>query len=96
MTPQDEIERAVQAQKLLDDPLLNEALKAIKASIFEEWGRCKAGDAKGKEYLWQLLKTCGMFESTLFGYVQTGKIARENLRVSPTAGKLTQLLRRYG
>ena len=79
MTPQDEIERGRQAEELASSPILQEALDAIEAEIVKQWEQCPARDAEGKEALWQLMKTSKKFRSLLLGYVNTGKLAAENL-----------------
>jgi hypothetical protein len=80
MTPIDEQTRGQAAQMLLDNELLRQALDAIEAEVVEQWEKCPARDAEGKEALWQLFKTSKKFRAVLFGYVQTGKLASENLK----------------
>ena len=80
MTPIDEQTRGQAAQMLLDNELLRQALDAIEAEVVEQWEKCPARDAEGKEALWQLFKTSKKFRAVLNGYVQTGKLASENLK----------------
>ena len=79
MTEQDEIERGRQAEELLESPILKTALDAIEAEVVSQWEQCPARDAEGKEALWQLMKTSKKFRSVLMGYVNTGKLAADNL-----------------
>lgn len=65
---------------LLENELLQEALDAIEKEVLEQWIACPARDKDGKEALWQLIKTSRKFRSILEGYIETGKLARENLR----------------
>lgn len=78
--PQADIDRAEHAHRLLQDELLQDALKAIKDEVSRAWIDCPARDKEGKEALWQLAKTADKFESLLKGYVETGKLATANLK----------------
>ena len=72
--------RGQMARELLENELLQDALKAIKDEINKQWLQCPARDHEGKEALWQLAKTADKFEGILAGYVETGKLAADNLR----------------
>lgn len=80
MTPAEEVDRARRAQELLDNELLSAALDAIESEVVEQWAACPARDKEGKEALWQLMKTSQKFRAILRGYVDTGKLATEQLR----------------
>jgi hypothetical protein len=80
MNPQADIDRAERARLLLEDQLLREALDAIKAEVTRAWIDCPQRDKDGKEALWQLAKTADKFEALLTGYIETGKLARANLK----------------
>lgn len=68
------------SQSLLENELLNEALAAIEKEVVEQWAECPARDKEGKEALWQLMKTAQKFRRILTGYVETGKLATEQLK----------------
>jgi hypothetical protein len=68
------------SQSLLENELLVEALDAIDKEVMEQWIACPARDKEGKEALWQLIKTSRKFRDILNGYVQTGKLATEQLK----------------
>ena len=80
MKEHDEIERARLAQEVINNPALSAALDAIEAEVIEQWEKCPARDQEGKEALWQLFKTSKKFRSILTGYINTGKLAAENLK----------------
>jgi len=80
MNPRDDVERGRRAAELLEHPLLVEALAAIEAEVVQQWEQCPARDSEGKECLWQLMKTSKKFRGLLNGYIQSGKLATENLR----------------
>lgn len=68
------------SQSLLENELLGEALDAIEREVIAQWEACPARDAEGKEALWQLYKTSKKFRGLLEGYVQTGKLAADQLK----------------
>lgn len=72
--------RGMRAQELLRDDILLEALDAIEKECVEAWEQCPARDAEGKEMHWQLYKTAKKFRNTLLGYVETGKLASNQLQ----------------
>lgn len=75
-----EQDRGIAARMLLDNELLAEALDAIDREVMEQWIDCPARDKEGKEALWQLIKTSRKFRDLLRGYIDTGKLATEQLR----------------
>ena len=80
MQPIEQQTRGQRAQELLDNELLSETLTAIEAEVIAQWEQCPARDTEGKEALWQLYKTAKKLRATLYGYVQTGKLATENMK----------------
>lgn len=80
MTPEQEMHRGDEARLLLENETLKAALDAIESEVVNQWEQCPARDKDGKEALWQLLKTSKKFRRLLAGYVETGNLARENLK----------------
>ena len=93
MTPEQEAHRGDEAFRLLENDLLKDALNAIESEVVRQWQECPARDKEGKEALWQLMKTAQKFRRILLGHIETGKLARENLR-RHEASRLRSLLRR--
>lgn len=93
MNAQDEQHRGQRAQMLLQDDLLTGALDAIEAEVIARWEQCPARDAEGKEALWQLYKTSKKFRGILVGYVETGKLATEQLKRFEEARGLRRLFK---
>jgi hypothetical protein len=77
---QNDIDRAGNAARLLTDPLLAEALQAIRNEVVRTWVDCPARDQEGKEALWQLARTADKFETLLRGYIESGKLATAELK----------------
>jgi hypothetical protein len=83
MTEQDlraQQDKAAKALSLTENELLNEALSAIDSEVMEQWINCPSRDKEGKEALWQLIKTSRKFRSILTGYIESGKLAAEQLK----------------
>jgi hypothetical protein len=72
--------RGQTATSLLEHELLQEALTAIDKEVMEQWIACPARDKEGKEALWQLIKTSRKFRNILTGYVESGKLATEQMK----------------
>lgn len=75
----DQKTRGAEAQMLLDNQLLQDALSAIDKEVFDQWMACPARDKEGKEALWQLAKTAQKFRGIFTGYIETGKLATDQL-----------------
>lgn len=75
-----QVDKGQTARELLENELLQDALAAIEKEIAAQWLACPARDKEGKEALWQLAKTAEKFRGILTGYVETGKLAAEQLR----------------
>lgn len=87
----DQQHRAAKAQELLDNELLCEALESIEREILDQWVECPARDKDGKEALWQLIKTARKFRGVLQGYVQTGKLAADQLKRFEKESRISRL-----
>ena len=94
MTAIEEQTRAQRAAELLETETLKQALEAIESEVIRQWGECPARDKDGKEALWQLYKTAQKFRNLLSGYVETGKLATENLRHHNEQSKIRRLFGR--
>ena len=79
MDYQDDLNRATQARLLMENQMLQDALKAIESEVVEQWTACPARDTEGKEALWQLMKTAQKFRAILIGHIETGKLATAQL-----------------
>jgi len=80
MTEQDQIQKAEYAQALLDNPTLKKGLEVIKQEILQQWELSPPSDTEQREYLFKLYQAQLHFERLLFGYIQTGKIAKNALK----------------
>lgn len=85
--------RGQRAADILENEVYQEAMKAIHEEVFAQWMACPARDKEGKEALWQLAKTAQKFEALFRGYVETGKLATEQLKRFEKEGLLARLRR---
>jgi hypothetical protein len=75
--------RASQAQRLMDDPLLIEALGNIRAAAIQAWEATPVQDANGsvegpnrqREIAWLTVKVVRRIEAELQSIIDNGKIA---------------------
>lgn len=78
MTP---IERGDRAQKLLDDPTLNDAFKNVEKAIHDAWSACPIRDHEGQHELRLMLKLLSDVRADLELAVSNGKMAAAELRM---------------
>lgn len=86
-----EVDKGRLALSLSENELLNEALDALDREVMEQWIECPARDKEGKEALWQLIKTSRKFRSILTGYIESGKLATEQLKRFEKESKLSRI-----
>lgn len=73
--------RGREAQQLLDNEMLKEALDTLKSAVIEQWKDCPIRDKEGQVLLLQLAKLTDKFESILRGIVETGKLAQHKIDI---------------
>jgi hypothetical protein len=83
---QREIDRAGHAERLLNDELLKEAIQTIRNEIIRQWVATEHKQDKDREGFWMFAKTVDNFELLLRGYIQTGKLAADKLRIEEKRG----------
>lgn len=79
MTRDEEIARAHQAERLLNDPLFQEAFAVVEAEYLDGWRNSPARDTEGRERLWLMLKLLGKVRGHLQTVMETGKLAEKQL-----------------
>ena len=87
MTEHDEIEQGREAEELLSNRILKRALKDCRKEIMDMWEATPARDTDGREWLWKLHQASVRFENVLRGYIDTGKIAKANLKEGKTVAE---------
>lgn len=73
----DEIEqRALRAQALLNDPLMQEAFAAIEADVFRRWVQTRDKEAGEREDLYWLLRAVESLQGEMRRVIERGTAAR--------------------
>jgi hypothetical protein len=72
--------RAVRAEALLDDELLNEAFDTLEKSYIAAWRATTVDDAAGREKLFLAINIVGKVRDHITGVVANGKLARAELK----------------
>ncbi|MBY4947007.1 hypothetical protein K6V92_10290 [Cupriavidus respiraculi] len=75
----DEIARAEQAKRILEDPMVVDAFAAIKRGVVEAWEATDGRDVEAREYLHRFLKAFGRLEAVFVHHIQTGELAQHLL-----------------
>jgi hypothetical protein len=79
MTDQNLSLRGREAQTLLDNPILLEALETMRKATIEQWKATDLRDKEGQLLLLQMAKVTDRFEGILRGIVDTGKLAQRRI-----------------
>ena len=75
-----EVQRGADAQALLDNPLLTEALEAFEKEITDQWKKSPLRDVEGREKLRLMLEASAKFSAYIKAAADTGKLAVEQIR----------------
>jgi hypothetical protein len=73
-------ERASQAQRLLDDPMLAESLKGLEDAYTAAWRATTIEDVSGREKLFLAINVVGKVRDHLTAIVSNGKLAAKELK----------------
>jgi len=77
---QKQVSRGQRAKELLEDPLLQDSLKAIRNKLLHEWENTPLRDVEGREKLFLMLKAHTELEAMLISEIETGKLASQQLK----------------
>lgn len=80
MTPEEALRRAKNAERLFNDPFIQETLDFMEKEIMDFWMAVPVRDIDGREELWRMAKTTRKFRDLLRGTMESGKIAAEQIR----------------
>ena len=80
MTPEEELRRAREAERLFNDATLQETLDVMERDVMEAWITCPVRDTEGREEMWRLIRTTRKFRDLLKGTMESGKLAAEKIR----------------
>jgi hypothetical protein len=80
MDLQKQVSRGQQAKELLENPLLQDSLKAIRNKLDTEWKNSPLRDVEGREKIFFLVKALDELEAMLISEMETGKLASQQLK----------------
>lgn len=80
MSLQEERDRGAKAEKLLKDPILDEAFSLVRNAIIERWEATPMRDRDGAHELKLMLKLLGDVRANLEQAVADGKLAAAELK----------------
>lgn len=79
MTPEEEVQRGLDAERLLREPLLVEAFEKLEKEYTRAWQTSPARDAEGREKLFLTLKCLQKSRAHLTSVLETGVMAKATL-----------------
>jgi hypothetical protein len=80
MTPEEALRRSREAERLMQDPMLKEAMDIMEREVMEAWMSCPIRDLEGREAAWRMAVTTRKFRELLKGTAESGKLAAEQIR----------------
>jgi len=86
-----DINRADRARQIMQDPLLNEALIAIKGDLFNKFCKSKVKEIEEREEIHREMKNIHKIESYLERVMKDGKLGQETLNLLDRAKKIVGL-----
>lgn len=75
-----DINRADTARRIMDDPMVKDALQAIEDGIVEAWKDLPLRDVEGREHMHRMLHAKRKFEAVFAAHLQNGQIAAAELK----------------
>lgn len=75
-----DLRRAAEAQALLNNPLIRQAIDDMKKQIVAKWAMLdEPGQKKHREHLHKFYRVVTAFESSLLAHMQTGQFAMQSI-----------------
>jgi hypothetical protein len=84
---QQDAERAIKAERLLNDDMLKGAFDALEADYLKAWRETKYNDTDGRERLWQAVQIVGKVKSHLQHVVSAGRLAKAEIEQMRQGGR---------
>lgn len=74
-----ELHRGEQAKRIIEDPMVREALDLIRDNLIGAWKKSKVADKEVREEAYRMLHALEEFERYFLTVMQTGKLAEHQL-----------------
>jgi hypothetical protein len=72
--------KGMRAQRLLDDPIFQEAFDQIEAAYIEKWKSSSARDDDARQRLWQGVQILGIVKENIKQFAKDGRVAAASLK----------------
>jgi hypothetical protein len=89
MIAEQEVQRGVLAQQVLDNPVYQEAVTAIKAKLFDDWASTKWYQHKKRQEIWRMYRAAESIESQIQKVMQTGRLGQQTLEYNQRLKKVS-------
>jgi len=86
-----EIARGNEAEQIISNPIYKEAMIAIRADLFDKFGRTKTKDVDDREAIYTQLQSFERFQTYLESVMKTGKIGTQTLSLLERSKKVIGL-----
>lgn len=89
----EDLARGVQAERVLTNPIYQEAFVAARAKYFNQFSRSKLGDEDERNDAWRMMRAIDDVEGHLLRVMQTGDMAEKTLahKVKSTVRKIARM-----
>ena len=74
------VERAEQAKRLIEDPVLSEAFAAVRQACLDEWQNTHGHESERREQFWHRLKAVDLVWDALKAMLRDGTRASARLK----------------
>jgi hypothetical protein len=80
VTPEELVARAAKAKRIIEDPLVTEALSKMEAEIIEAFAACPIRDDEGRRVIQMELQRVRKFKGFFLGVMESGVVAVHDIR----------------
>ena len=74
-----EIDRGERAKRILEDPLVQEAIDVVTESFNKQMLESKSNETEFRDLCWRSIKAAGLFHQFFRGHIETGLFAGKEL-----------------
>ena len=90
-----DLNRADAAKRIMDDPMVKEALQAIEDGIIEAWKDLPLRDVEGREHMHRMLHAKRKFEAVFASHLMNGQLAAAELKAEEERKSLLERAKGY-
>lgn len=87
MTPEEEVQRGLEAERILKEPLLIEAFERLEQEYVKAWQTSPARDADAREKLYQMQNCLHRVKDHLRVLMESGRIIQKRTLMDRVTGR---------